>query len=57
MTEKEFQEKMNLLNQWLMSDKEVDIALVDKVLAEMLGGDDESQNDYPTGSGPTQAMG
>jgi len=57
MTEKEFQEKINLLNQWLMSDKEIDIALVDKVLAEMLGEDDETQDDYPTGSGPTQAMG
>jgi len=57
MTENEFQYKMNLLNQWLMSDKEVDIALVDKVLAEMLGEDDDPQDDYPTGSGPTQAMG
>jgi len=57
MTENEFQYKMNLLNQWLMSDKEVDIALADKVLAEMLGEDDDPQDDYPTGIGPTQTMG
>jgi len=56
MTENEFQEKMNLLNQWLMSDKQGDIALADKVLAEMLGEDGESQNDCPTGSGPTATV-
>ncbi len=54
MTEEEFQEKMNLLNQWLMSGKEGDVVLADELLKELLG--DGPQNDYPTGSGPTAAV-